>query len=311
MAMRFAVVGTGFWARETHATAIAAHPGAELVGVWGRSFAKATELAEAFGARPYENADEMFADVEAVAFAVPPDTQADLAVRAANHGCHLLMDKPVAFTTESADRVVEAVDRAGVRSLVFFTSRFTANQADWLAEVQQRTDWHSGHVRMYASIFEPGNPFGESQWRRDRGALWDIGPHALSTLLPALGPVSHVIADRGPGDLVTVVMHHESGGASTMSLSLTAPPGSRGGARELFGEDRHTSIPEPSTNSVEAMAVCISTLLTEQSGRWHHPCDVSFGRDVVRILEAADSFLQRPLENRVGLVSHSGRAGGL
>src|ERR1035438_1568102 len=66
----------------------------------------------------------MFADVDAVAFAVPPDVQAKLAVRAATRGCHLLMDKPVAFTSQDAERVVEAVDRAGVRSLVFLTSRF-------------------------------------------------------------------------------------------------------------------------------------------------------------------------------------------
>src|SRR5471030_2648545 len=128
MGMRVGLVGTGYWARETHATALAAHPDADLVGVWGRSFARATELAEAVGGRPYESVDEMFADVDAAAFAVPPDIQAELAVRAATRGCHLLLDKPVAFTTEAADRVVEAVESAGLRSLVFFTSRYVANQ---------------------------------------------------------------------------------------------------------------------------------------------------------------------------------------
>jgi predicted dehydrogenase len=296
--MRFGVVGTGYWARETHATALAAHPDAELVGVWGRSFERATELAETFGGRAYEDVDQMFDDVDAVAFAVPPEVQAELAVRAAARGCHLLMDKPVAFTTEAADRVVEAVDRAGVRSVVFFTRRFAANQADWLTDVQQHHAWNSGHVRIYASIFEPGNPFGQSEWRRTRGALWDVGPHALSILLPALGPVTHVIADRGLGDTVTVLLHHESGAASTMSLSLTAPPGSRGNSWRLFGEDRQTSMPQATTTSVEAMGACISALLLDQPGRWAHPCDVRLGRDVVRILQAADVFLQRPLDSR-------------
>ena len=299
MSMRFAVVGTGYWARETHATALAAHPDATLVGVWGRSFARAADLAKAFGARPYERIDDMFADVDAVAFAVPPDVQADLAVRAAMRGCHLLLDKPVAFTTEAADRIVEAVDSAGVRSLVFFTSRFTPNQADWLTDVEQELAWNSGYVRMYGSIFEPGNPYGESEWRRSRGALWDIGPHALSILVPALGPVTHVLADHGLGDTVTIVLHHRSGAASTMSLSLTAPPGSVGSAWQLFGEHRQTSMPEASTTPVEAMGACISTLLTEQPGRWQHPCDVRFGRDVVTILQAADVFLRRPLDDRV------------
>lgn len=299
MGMRFGVVGTGFWARETHAAALAAHPDADLVGVWGRSFARAAELAETVGAQAFEHADNMFSEVDAVAFAVPPDVQADLAVRAANHGCHLLLDKPLAFTTEEADRVVEAVDRAGARSLVFFTSRFTANQANWLADVQQSSEWNSGYVRMYGSIFEPGNPFGESQWRKTRGALWDIGPHALSILVPALGPVTHVVADRGLGDTVTVVLHHETGAASTMSLSLTAPPGSRGTSWQLFGKDRQTSMPDATTSPLEAMGAGITALLTDQPGRWHHPCDVNFGRAVVKILQAADAFLQRPLDSRV------------
>jgi predicted dehydrogenase len=296
--MRFGVVGTGYWARETHAAALVAHPDAELVGVWGRSLARACELADAVGARPYEDADAMFADVDAVAFAVPPNVQSELAVRAAASGCHLLLDKPVAFTTAAADRVVEAVGQAGVRSLVFLTNRFITNQAGWLAEVQQDHTWNSASVRMYASIFEPGNPYGESAWRRERGALWDIGPHALSILLPALGPVTHVVADRGPGDLVTVVLHHKSGAASTMSLSLTAPPGSRGNSWQLFGQDRQTSMPKGTTLPVEAMGAAISTLVTEQPGQWNHPCDVRFGRDVVRILQAADVFLKRPLDSR-------------
>ncbi len=297
--MRFGLVGTGYWARETHATALAAHPGAALAGVWGRSFKRATDLAGTFGARAYREADEMFAEVDAVAFAVPPDVQAELAVRAAAHGCHLLMDKPVAFTTAAADRVVEAVDQAGVRSLVFFTSRYCPGQAQWLAEVQQEPGWCSAYVNKYVSIFGPGSPYADSPWRTERGALWDIGPHALSILVPALGPVTHVVADRGLGDTVTVLLHHESGAASTMSLSLTAPPGSRGSTWLLFGQERQTSMPEATTTSLEAMGVCISALLTEQPGRWQHPCDVRFGRDVVKILEAADVFLQQPLAARV------------
>ena len=296
--MRFGIVGTGYWARQTHGAALAGHPDVDLVGVWGRSFARAGQLAEAVGARPYESVDDMFADVDAVAFAVPPDVQADLAVRAATQGCHLLMDKPVALTTEDANRVVETVDRTGVRSLVFFTRRFTSNQADWLSDVQGHHGWNSGYVRMYASIFEPGNPYGESQWRRDRGALWDIGPHALSILLPALGPVTSVIADHGLGDTVMLVLHHESGAASTMSLSLTAPPGSRGSTLQIFGQDRQTCMPEATTNAVEAMGVCISALLADQPGQWQHPCDVRFGRDVVKVLQAAEVFLERPLESR-------------
>ena len=44
--MRFGVLGTGFWANEVHAAALAAHPTADLVGVWGRDLAKAKAAGE-------------------------------------------------------------------------------------------------------------------------------------------------------------------------------------------------------------------------------------------------------------------------
>ena len=39
--MRFGVLGTGHWAAKTQGIALAAHPEAELVGVWGRDPDKA------------------------------------------------------------------------------------------------------------------------------------------------------------------------------------------------------------------------------------------------------------------------------
>ena len=59
-----------------------------------------------------------------MAFAVPPDVQAALAVRAAEAGRHLLLEKPVATTLADAERLAAAVDRAGVRSQVVLTIRY-------------------------------------------------------------------------------------------------------------------------------------------------------------------------------------------
>src|SRR4051812_37095777 len=106
--MRFGVLGTGFWAREVHAAAIAEHPTAELAGIWGRDLAKATALGAEFDVPGYADVDALLADVDAVAFALPPNVQAPLAVRAAEAGRHLLLEKPLALTVADADRVVDA-----------------------------------------------------------------------------------------------------------------------------------------------------------------------------------------------------------
>ena len=178
--MRFGLIGTGYWARTAHAAAIAAHPDTELAAVWGRDPGKAAAVAEEFGARAHEDLDAMLADVDAVAVATPPDVQAELAARAAAAGRHLLLDKPLAFSTAAADALVQAAEAAGVRSVVFFTNRFNSPNAGWLDEVIREHGWFGAQVTHYGNIFRPGSPYAASPWRSTHGALWDIGAHALS-----------------------------------------------------------------------------------------------------------------------------------
>ena len=112
--MRFGLIGTGYWANSVHAPALATTPGARLASVWGRNAAAAAPLAAAHGATAYDDLDEFLASVDAVSFAVPPHVQAPLAIRAAEAGKHLLLEKPVALSVADADAVVTAVEKAGV-----------------------------------------------------------------------------------------------------------------------------------------------------------------------------------------------------
>jgi predicted dehydrogenase len=113
--MRFGLFGTGPWAHLAHAPALAGHSGVDLIGVWGRNPDRAAELAGQYGARPYAGIDELIADVDAVAIALPPDVQAPLALAAARAGCHLLLDKPVAFTATTSARSSRRATRSAAR----------------------------------------------------------------------------------------------------------------------------------------------------------------------------------------------------
>ena len=107
--MRFGLVGTGPWAGTAHGPGLVAAEGVALVGVWGRSPARAGEPAARLGVPAFEDLDALCDEVEAVAFAVPPEVQGELALRVAQRGKHLLLDKPVADTVEAATRLVAAV----------------------------------------------------------------------------------------------------------------------------------------------------------------------------------------------------------
>jgi predicted dehydrogenase len=293
MTVRFGLLGTGYWAAETHAPALIASDGVEFTGVWGRDPDKARLLAERYDTVPYQDVDALLAHVDAVAVALPPAVQAPLAQQGAAAGRHLLLDKPLALDVAAADAVVEAVQSTGVASVVFFTSRYQDAVDGWLQEVTARSGWRGGHADWLGSIYEPGSPYADSAWRREKGGLWDVGPHALSVMIPVLGPVAGVFAAPGPGDAVHVTLRHTSGSTSTMALSLTAPPAAVGMSFRIYGEAGWSEMPAGERSPVEALTVAVSQLVADiGAGRSDHPCDVRFAREVVAVLAAAQQSLQ-------------------
>ncbi|MFJ4515086.1 Gfo/Idh/MocA family protein [Streptomyces sp. NPDC088817] len=292
--MRIGLLGTGPWARMVHAPALSAHGELDFAGVWGRRTAAAKDLAERHGTHAFDDLDTLLAEVDAVAVALPPHIQADLAVRAARAQCHLLLDKPLAATVEQGRAVVGAVREAGVASVVFFTTRFQPEPAAWIAEQAARGDWFTARAQWLGAVFTGDSPFADSPWRREKGALWDVGPHALSVLLPVLGDVRRVTAAaHGPGDTVHAVLDHVGGASSTLTLSLTAPPAAAGATVELRGEAGVTLLPEASEDAVAAYTRATDALLTAARTGRPHPCDAGFGLRVTEILAAAETELTR------------------
>ncbi|WP_093713761.1 Gfo/Idh/MocA family protein [Actinacidiphila alni] len=287
--MRFGLLGTGPWARQTHGPALAAHPGVELVGVWGRRPEAAAALAGELGARPYGDAEALIADVDAVAVALPPHLQAPLAVTAARAGKHLLLDKPLATTVADARAVADAVEEAGVRSVVFFTLRFGEGSAGWIERQAAAGGWYTGRADWYSAVFSADDsPFADSPWRREKGGLWDVGPHALSVLLPVLGDVTSVRAAQGPGDTVHLTLRHASGASSTSVLTLTAPPAAAGVAIELRGTQGVVGYPEDiAGEATDALAHAVTALTSGTP----HTCDARFGLRVTEILVEAAAQL--------------------
>jgi predicted dehydrogenase len=291
--LRFGLVGTGPWARMTHGPGLAAADGVDLVGVWGRDHERAEDLASNLDVTPYDDYEALLADVDAVAFAVPPDVQAELALTAARAGKHLLLDKPVALDAAAAARLRDAAEEAGVRSVVFFTDRFVPTSREWFDRARTSSGWRGGWLRWFSALQEPDNPFGASVWRHRYGALWDTGPHALSTLSGALGPVDSVSGVAGGGDLVTLVLHHESGATSTASLTQFAPPAAAGFEAAVWGDEG--ILPMPPRPQDTALRQLLTTAAEElvhavRSGE-PHPLDVAFGARNVELLAQAQSQL--------------------
>jgi predicted dehydrogenase len=291
--MRFGLVGTGFWARTTHAPAITTTPDTTLDAVWGRDAVAAATLASEFGGTAHQDFDAFLAGIDAVAFAVPPHVQAPLAIRAAEAGKHLLLEKPVAFSLSDADKLVNAVEAANVASVVFFTHRFSAEIRAWLADENARGGWSgggwSGGVAIWlGDALRPGSPFN-TPWRREKGGLWDLGPHVVSMLWACLGPVTSVRAAAGGQDVTHLAFRHESGASSTATVTLNAPPAAVGTNLFVWGEAGRSVMPSEVVDAIPALRTAVAELAATAAGGPPHPCDARFGRQVVRVISDAQA----------------------
>ena len=285
--LRFGLVGTGHWARTTHAPALASTDGIDFAAVWGRNAGAAGELAGRYHATAYDDISAFLANVDAVAFAVPPGVQAPIAIRAARAGKHLLLEKPIAISAADADALAGAVKQANVASVVFFTARFQADVRAWLSEVTATGGWAGGCAVWLGTALRAGNPFN-TPWRRDKGGLWDLAPHLISLLWASLGPVRSVTAQTGLADVTHLILRHEPGATSTVTVTLNAPQSA--GFADLFvwGEAGRSAAPIETGQPVTPLRTALTELaINARSGQTPHPCDVHFGRQVGHVLTDA------------------------
>jgi predicted dehydrogenase len=285
--LRFGLVGTGHWARITHAPALASTDGIEFAAVWGRNADAAAGLAADYGVTAHHDLGTFLAGVDAVAFAVPPGVQAPIAIRAASAGKHLLLEKPIAISAADADALASAVEQAQVASVVFFTARFQADIRAWLADVTATGGWAGGCAVWLGTAWQAGSPFN-TPWRRDKGGLWDLGPHVISLLWASLGPVRSVTARAGRADITHLVLSHENGATSTATVTLSAPSSAAFAGLYLWGQAGRSTAPVETPLPVPPLRTALTELAANaRSGQTSHPCDVRFGRAIGRVLAEA------------------------
>jgi predicted dehydrogenase len=211
------LVGAGPWASATHAPMLAAGPETSLAAVWARRPEAASEIAAEHGCAVAGSYDELLDLCEAVAFAVPPAVQCELAIQAARAGKALLLDKPIAGDLESAAELAEAVDAAGVVSQVVLSFRYQQVTRDFLAQAQTFPAVGARSLFVHG-LFRAGQPAAVG-WRLVDGVLLDLGPHIFDLLDAALGPIESVTAAGDPHRWVEVTCRHESGLVSQASFS--------------------------------------------------------------------------------------------
>jgi predicted dehydrogenase len=131
---RVLVVGLGNMGM-SHALAYTRIPGFEVVGVCERRIDK-RELPEALkGAKKFSSYEKALAELkpDVVSINTLPDTHADYAVKAMESGAHVFVEKPLAETVASAERVVATARRTNKKLVIGYILR---HHPSWIRFVE-------------------------------------------------------------------------------------------------------------------------------------------------------------------------------
>jgi predicted dehydrogenase len=289
VAVRIGLAGAGRRAATAHAPALAACPQARFAGVWAPRPEAAQSLAEAHGVPAYRSFDELLAQCDAVAFAVPSAAQPDLAGAAARRGQGVLLEVPIAADLAGAQELARAVAAAGVTSQVALMWRYASAVRDFLAARVPRTYPQGGSGRLVSAAF--GARSSVPAWRIEMGVLRSFGPYLVDLLDAALGEVGGVTAHGDPEGWLGLMLEHAKGRFSEASLSATATPDSQRADIEIFGSGGAAAIDCQDAAGRESFDTMYREFAAAVERGEPHELDVRRGLHVQQVIEAAEADL--------------------
>jgi predicted dehydrogenase len=185
------VVGYG-WAAGAHIDAIQKTRLGNVTSIYSSRAREldAAEISARHGTplRIYDDYDQMLADsqLDVVDVTTFPSQHKDFAIRAAQAGKHLIIEKPLALCWEDCLAIRHAVESAGVEACVCFEVRFSGQflATRRLIDEGALGRVHYGEVDYFHGV---GPWYGQYRWnvRRENGgsSLLSAGCHALDALL--------------------------------------------------------------------------------------------------------------------------------
>jgi len=160
----------------------------------------AAAFAAARGCAAEPDLDALLArpDVDVVSVCVPSGLHAEIGIRAARAGKHLVVEKPIDVTLNAADRLIDAARAAGVALTVISQHRFDPG----LIEARRLLDEGAlGRLVLGEAStkwYRTQAYYDSAAWRgtnaMDGGSLMNQGIHYVDLLRWCMGPVSEVTA---------------------------------------------------------------------------------------------------------------------
>lgn len=209
----------------------------ELVAVADAEDERAASLAADLGvSSAYGDAGALLGDerVEAVVIAAPARTHAGLVLAALDAGKAVFCEKPMAVTSEEADRVVAAARRSGLAVQVGFNRRFAP---DFAAVHEAAASGALGSVQLLRSLTrDPGlaSPERVPPWTIfletlihdfDMLAFANPGARPLEVFASADALIAPAYKEQGLLDTAVVTIRYDNGALGVAEASFSAAYG--------------------------------------------------------------------------------------
>lgn len=162
-------------------------------------------VAAAFGARAHPDVEALCADtgVDVIYIATPHQFHAQHAVLAAEHGKHVLVEKPMAISLAECEAMITAADRAGVHLIVGHSHSFDApvRRARELVDAGEIGTVRMINAQYYTDFLYRFRRPAELDTAVGGGVLWSQAAHQVDIVrLLGGGRVARVRAHTGAWD---------------------------------------------------------------------------------------------------------------
>jgi predicted dehydrogenase len=210
--MRIGVVGVGSLGYH-HARIVRGLPDMVCVGVHDVDPARLAEVVSALEVTPHQKLDSLLDAADAVVIAVPTQVHEEVALRALERGCHVLIEKPIAPTLDAADRILEAASAAGVLVQVGHVERFNG-------AIRAAEPYLDHPLFVESHRLAPFGPRGT-----DVAVVLDLMIHDLDLVLSLVGrPVTALAATGVPvltpsPDIANARLEFEGGCVANLTAS--------------------------------------------------------------------------------------------
>lgn len=232
--IRIGLVGYGFMGK-MHAECYSASGRGQVVALADPEADRREQAAEKYGCRTFESIDALLggAEVDAVDICTPTYLHEEHVLAAIEACKDVFCEKPLALTNESAERMVSAAEKAGVKLQVGHVVRFWPD----LQVVKSVLDSGRLGKPVWASArrLSPPATWAWQGWLQDParsgGAILDLHIHDLDFLTWLLGRPTHVASsgirtETGAFDTaLTTLIGHSLGTTSQAEGCLAMPQG--------------------------------------------------------------------------------------